>query len=165
MKNTIFKRVIMIPMSILIIIGVALMGLILDGYNKVNSITFYLESGDQEIVEFEHIGLVPGGSCEYKIKIKGKDDFVMNLSLNDIETEDKNDLEKYAFVKIISNGEVILDELLVDAFEHEELVLPVQISKGINTELEIIYYLPIEVGNEAKNATADFELLVRASEE
>ena len=63
------------------------------------------------------------------------------------------------------NGEVILDELLVDAFEHEELVLPVQISKGINTELEIIYYLPIEVGNEAKNATADFELLVRASEE
>ena len=165
MKNTIFRRVILIPMSILIIIGVALMWWYVDNYNKVNSITIRMEEGETQLVDFNHIGLVPGEQCEYKVKIISKKDFVMRLELNDIVEEKKNDLEKYAFVKIISNGETILEELLVDAFEHEELILPVDFSNNINTELTIIYYLPIEVGNEAKNATADFELKIKASDE
>ena len=34
-----------------------------------------------------------------------------------------------------------------------------------NTELKIVYYLPLEVGNEAKKAEAFFELLIKASNE
>ena len=34
-----------------------------------------------------------------------------------------------------------------------------------NTELKVIYYLPLDVGNEAKNAEAIFELQLTASNE
>ena len=68
-------------------------------------------------------------------------------------------------MKIVANGEVISDELLADAFEKEKIVLPVDFDEGENTELKIVYYLPLDVGNEAKNAEAVFELLLTASNE
>ena len=68
-------------------------------------------------------------------------------------------------MKIVSNGETVYDELLATAFEDEILVLPVDFNEGINTELKIVYYLPLEVGNEAKNAEAVFEVLLTASNE
>ena len=34
-----------------------------------------------------------------------------------------------------------------------------------NTEFQIVYYLPIDVGNEAKNAEALFGLMLTASNE
>ena len=163
--HTIFKRIIVIPMSILIIIGVILMWWMLDGYNKVNSITIRIEEGESELVEFKHLGLIPGETCEYTIKIKGEMEFVMRLDFIEHDDPDQTNLKDFAFVKIISGGETILDELLADAFDHEELVLPIDFSKNQNTELTIIYYLPIEVGNEAKNAVADFDLQIKASEE
>ena len=52
--------------------------------------------------------------------------------------------------------------LFVYAFDREEIVLPIDFSEKINTELTIIYYLPVEVGTEAKNAAADFDLKIRA---
>ena len=51
------------------------------------------------------------------------------------------------------------------AFEKEKIVLPVDFDEGENTELKIVYYLPLDVGNEAKNAEAVFELLLTASNE
>ena len=163
--HTIFRRIIVIPMSILIIIGVILMWWMLDGYNKVNSITIRIEEGETQLIEFEHIGLIPGETCEYTVKIKGKKDFVMRLDFIEQDDPERTNLKDFAFVKIISGSEIVFEELLADAFEHEELVLPIDFSKNQNTELTIVYYLPIEVGNEAKNAVADFDLQIKASEE
>ena len=74
-------------------------------------------------------------------------------------------LKNFARVKIISNGETVHDELLASAFDSEDLKLTVNFAKKRNTELSIVYYLPIEVGNEAKNAEADFEIHLTASNE
>ena len=165
MNGTVFKRVLLIPMSILIIIGVILIGWYVIASERINSITVRLDEGETQLVEFKHIGLIPGEQCEYKITVKGKHDFVMRLDFIEHDDPEKNNLKDFAFVKIISNGETILDELLVYAFDREEIVLPIDFSEKINTELTIIYYLPVEVGNEAKNAAADFDLKIRACEE
>ena len=74
-------------------------------------------------------------------------------------------MKNYARVKIFANGEVVSDEQLADAFENEKIILPVDFDEGKNTELKIVYYLPLEVGNEAKKAEAFFELLLKASNE
>lgn len=165
MKHTLFKRVLLIPMTIIIFIGVAIIGWILAGYNRTNSINIRIESGETESIEFNRIGLIPGEECRYDVHIKGKEDFVMRLDFVESGDPELNRLKEFAYVKIIAGGETLCDELIVDIFDHEEFVLPVVISEDINTELTIIYYLPIEVGNEAKNAQADFDLIVRASEE
>lgn len=164
MKNTIFKRILMIPMSVLIIVGVIIISWMNNAANRINSITVNMEDSEVQLVKFERIGLIPGETCEYKIKIKNNRDFVMHLDFVEVETPETKDLDEFAFVKIVSNGETICDDLLSDVFKMDGFVLPVDISEKINTELTIIYYLPIDVGNEAKNAEADFDLLIKVSD-
>jgi ribonuclease-3 len=55
--------------------------------------------------------------------------------------------------------------LLADAFESDAIVLPVDFSQNRNTELTVTYYMPSEVGNEAENAEAIFDLRIVASNE
>ena len=87
-----------------------------------------------------------------------------DLSLDFVEIGNKS-LKNFAYVKIISNGDVVCDKLLATVFEDQDVVLPVDFNEGKNTEITIVYYLPIDVGNEAKNAEAAFELLLTASNE
>ena len=79
-----------------------------------------------------------------------------------LETEEGT-LKHYARVKILANDEVLHDELLATAFENDNIVIPIDFRKDKNTELKIVYYLPLEVGNEAKNTEAVFELQLTAS--
>ena len=137
------------------------MGWVLSDHNRANSITIHVETDETELVSFRHIGLIPGESCEYKIKFKGKEDVILEFDF--IEKEEKS-LKNFAYVRIVSEDNVIFEELLADAFENEEIVVPISFYKKLNTELTIIYYRPDEVGNEAKNAEADFDLEIRASE-
>ena len=72
-------------------------------------------------------------------------------------------LEDFAYVKIISGEDVLYDGLLATAFEAQGLIFPVDFEKQINTNLQIVYYLPETTGNEAKNADVLFELHISAS--
>ena len=164
MTKSVFMRIILISASVLIIVGVSLMGWVLATSDDRNAIKVRLEEGKTEAVAFENLALVPGESCEYVIKLSGENSKKYDISLDFVEKQDKN-LKKFARVKIISNDEVICDELLQKAFEGDDIVLPVDFSENKNTELIIVYYLPIDVGNEAKNAEAVFELLITASNE
>ncbi len=157
-------RVILVAGSVLIIIGASLMGWMLSTEDKRNIIEVKLEDGKTEALEFKNLTLVPGEECEYVVKLKKSGVSKYDLSLDFVEIEEKT-LKNYARVKIIANGEVICDELLATAFEGEKIVLPVDFNKGKNTELRIVYYLPVDTGNEAKNAEAIFELLLTASSE
>lgn len=122
------------------------------------------ESGKTQSIEFENLGLVPGEQCEYTLKLKSDNAEKYDLKLDFVETEEKT-LKKYARVKILANGETVSDDLLADAFEKEALVLPVDFTENKNTEISIVYYLPIEIGNEAKNAEAVFDLHITATNE
>ena len=143
--------------SLLIIVGVSLIGWINSTSADKNEIKVEIEEGHTESVEFKDFELVPGASCEYTVKFNGERARQYDVTLDFVEKEDKT-LKKFAYVKIISGDEIIYDRLLADAFEDDVLEISVDFDNNENTELKIVYYLPIEVGNEAKNAEAVFEL-------
>ena len=165
MPKSKLMRIILIAGSVLIIVGVSLMGWMLATEDERDVIEVKLEDGKTESLAFEDLTLVPGEECEYIIQLEKTSASKYDLELDFVDTNKEKTLKNYARVKILANGEVVRDELLATVFENEDIVLPVDFSEGKNTELKIVYYLPLEVGNEAKKAEAVFELLLTASNE
>ncbi len=167
MTKSRLMQVILIAASALIIVGVGLLGWMSATSDEKNVMKIELEAGETESIEFESLRLVPGASCEYVIKLKEdySDQYDLTLDFAEKEENKEKTLKKYARVRILSKEEVIYDELLATAMEAESIILPVDFKEDQNTELTVLYYLPLEVGNEAKNAEAIFELLLTASNE
>ena len=157
-------RIVLIASSVLIILGVALMGYMLATEDERNVIELKLKDGATEAIQFESVRLLPGQECEYIISLDSERSEQYDLALDLVETEE-GELGKFAYVKIMAGDEVLYDELLADAFEAEPIVFPVDFTKDKNTELNVIYYLPLDVGNEAQRAEAVFDLLITASNE
>ena len=165
MPKSKLMRIILIAGSVLIIVGVSLMGWMLATEDERGVIEVKLEDGKTESLAFEDLTLVPGEECEYVVKLEKAGASQYDLELDFVDTDKEKTLKNYARVKIVVGDEVICDELLADIFENEKIVLPVDFDEGKNTELKIVYYLPLDVGNEAKKAEAVFELLLKASNE
>ena len=167
MPKSILMRILLIVGSAMIIIGVSLMGWMMATEDEMNVIRVELDGGDTEAIKFDSFALVPGESCEYTVRLK-KDSlaqYTLSLRLEETEAGRAGTLKNYLRLKILSGEEVLYDELLLDAFADETLLIPVDFDKSLNTELRLVYHLPIETGNEAKNAEAEFELLLTASNE
>jgi hypothetical protein len=162
MRTNGVRRTILIVANLLILIGVALMAWIIVTAASRNHIFIDLSDGLNN-VGFSDLSLVPGESTQYTVRLRNKNTNKCNLLLDFVEVEKDMTLKNYARVKIISNDTVVCDELLATIFENDNIVLPVDFDKGINTELTIVYYIPIEAGNEAKNADAVFELQIMAT--
>ena len=159
-----FMRICLLIGSLLIMIGVILLTQILIKDDERNNIKVYLADGKTEIIKFDSLTLVPGDECRYIVKLKSTHSNRYQLNLDFVETEE-NTLKSFARVRIESKGEVLWDELMATIFEEDALILPVDFKTKENTELTIVYYLPLEVGNEAKNAEAIFELLLQVGNE
>ncbi len=155
MKN--MMRIILITGGALILIGVMLLGWMYSNKDAKSEIVVKLGEGETELVEFERLSLVPGEECTYTVRLKKSDVNQYKLKLDFVETEEGT-LKNSARVKILSNGESVYDQLLATAFDSNGIFLHVDFAEEKNTELEIVYYLPLDVGNEAKNAEAMFEL-------
>ena len=164
MTKSILTRTVLIMVSVFSIIGVLLICWALTTADDRNVISVSLESGETASVEFENLSLVPGDMVEYKIKLKGNHVKRYDVVLDFVEKEEKT-LKHFAYVKITANDEVIYDDLLASIFSDDVIFLPVDFKEGKNTELTVSFYLPVEVGNEAKNAEALFEMLITASNE
>lgn len=163
MTKRIIIRIAIIAASALIVAGVGLMIWMMTTEDERNNIEVKITEGRTESVSFENLSLVPGERCEYTLKLKSEHAEAYDLSLNFVEKEEKT-LKNFARVKIISGETVVADELLANVFEDGYVInLPVDFTKKKNTELTVVYYLPEEVGNEAKNAEAVFELNITAS--
>lgn len=164
MTRSLFMRIVLIVSSALIIVGCSLMGWMMATEDERNAMEVKLSDGATETIEFEALGLIPGEQCEYTVVLKSDNADKYDLTLDFVETEEKT-LKNFAKVKILAGDTVVCDELLANVFEGEDIVLSVDFESKENTELTIVYYMPIEVGNEAKNAEACFNLVLTASNE
>ena len=156
-------RILLIIISVLILIGIILMRCTPNRLTTEGGmIKVFLSDGKTQIIEFENLSLVPGEECEYIVVLENTvaEQCYVNLDFREIE---EKTLKQFVHVKIVSEGEVICDELLADIFQHETISLPVNFSEKQNTELKIIYFMPADVGNEAKNAESVFELRITTS--
>ncbi len=164
MIRTNITRILMVVASIMTIVGILLMYQVIQDSNDLNVITVHIREGHTETVEFSNLSLVPGSECEYSVKIKSHDNAELpsRVEFKFIKTGGER-LEDFAYVKIISGEDVLYDGLLATAFEAQGLIFPVDFEKQINTNLQIVYYLPETTGNEAKNADVLFELHISAT--
>ena len=165
MQSNKIMRALLVIASLLVLIGVLMTAWIFIQRKKQDIIKVQLSDGETEVIKFDALNLLPGDSCEYIIELKEEDFPQYNLSFDFVDVDEKKTLKNYARVKIIANEAVVYDELLATAFENDNIVLPVDLDTGKNAKLKIVYYLPLEVGNEAKNAEAVFEVLLTASNE
>ena len=164
MPKSKLMRIILITGSLLIIIGVSLMTWMLATEDDRTVIRVSLDDGESKPIKFDALSLVPGDECEYSVKLVEGSSDEYDLKFDFVETGD-GALKNYARVKIIVQGNVVYDDLLANSLENENISLPIDFDEGKNTEFQIVYYLPIDVGNEAKNAEALFGLLLTASNE
>lgn len=165
MSKSKLMRSVLIIGSILIIVGVALMMWLLATEDERNNvIKISLDAGDSKPIEFEALCLLPGDECEYEVELIKGTTSTFYIDFNFVETGEGT-LKDYARVKVISAGNTLYDALLADAIDRENILFPVDFDKDQNTKFKVVYYLPIDVGNEAKNAEANFELILTASKE
>lgn len=162
-KNKLMQVAILIG-SVLIIIGISLMLWSILTNDERNAIKISLDIGDSKPIKFEAFSLIPGDECEYSVKLQRSRAERFDLSLDFVEIGD-GALKDYARVKIIAKDDVVYDELLANTLENERILFSVDFGEDKNTELRIVYYLPLDVGNEVKNAEAQFELVLTASNE
>ena len=162
MKKSKLMQIILIVGSILIIVGVSLMTWMLATEDDRNVIRVQIDEGESKPVKFEALTMVPGDECEYSVKLVKGGTNKFDLKFDFVETGDGT-LKNYARVKIIVRDNVVYDDLLVNTLENKNILLSVDFGEDKNTEFQIVYYLPIDVGNEAKNAEALFGLMLTAS--
>ena len=164
MTKSVLMRVLLIIGAVLIVVGIALVGWLNATSDDRNVIKVQLVTGEAQDIQFESLRLVPGQSCEYVIKFGHEKTDTFDVKFDFVEQEEKT-LKNFARVKLLSGDETLLDELLANVFENDEFVVPVDMKNRINSEITVVYYLPIDVGNEAKNAEAIFQLLLTAVNE
>ena len=158
------KQILLGITGILIIIGLILMWCAMAGGNNRNVIKLSIEDGIEQSITFEDLSMLPGESCAYTLRLSSKYADKYDLYLNFTELEEKT-LKEFVYVRIESGDEILYEQMLKDAFTDDAICFSVDFSEARNTELNFIYYMPIEVGNEAQNAEAIFELLITASNE
>jgi hypothetical protein len=162
-KNKLMQVAILIG-SVLIIIGISLMLWSILTNDERNAIKISLDIGDSKPIKFEALSLIPGDECEYSVKLQRSRAERFDLSLDFVEIGD-GALKDYARVKIIAKDDVVYDELLANTLGNKRILFSVDFGEDKNTEFRIVYYLPLDVGNEVKNAEAQFELVLTASNE
>lgn len=155
-----WMRILLVLISILILIGVVFMRCTPNRLTAEGGlINVVLSDGKTQIVEFDNLSLVPGEECEYIVTLEHALNGQCDVTFDFREIEEKT-LKYFIRVKMIADGEILCDEILADMFEKENIVLPVDFAENKNTKLKIVYFMPFEVGNEAKNAETIFELRI-----
>ena len=124
-----------------------------------HSIGVEIEDGESGVVSFEHLGLVPGDEIEYTLVITSKDGPTYAVDFEFHETDD-SPLKDYVYVRMLLGDEELCDVLLADVMDSGAISRELRIKEGEACELTIIYYMPEEIGNEAENADAHFDLYV-----
>ena len=157
MKRETIMRVGIIVIAVLILCGVILTLLLWNENVRGNVFDIGLD-GNISPIEFEGLKMVPGDSVEYKLAFKGRDAKEYNVSLDFADVDPDGTLKNFIRIKILSGETELYDELLADAMDGKSLGIKVNFKKAENTELKLVYYMPLEVGNEAKLATSDFRL-------
>lgn len=164
MTKNLLTRIALIACSVLILTGASLSAYFLISADQKQIVKVEIEDSSVEngvLVPFEKLGLAPGENCGYTLVVDVKDTSQYDLTLAFYEKAD-GALADYARVRIEVNKEVLRDQLLSELFEDNVLTLHVDLRGKKRERVKITYYLPAEIGNEAQETEAFFELLVSA---
>ena len=155
-------RIALALLCVLILVGATLTVVMYTTEEEQSVMELCLEEGATETFFFEAHSLLPGEECEYAIKLTGErtENYILYFDFRETE---EGALKNFLRAKICINGMLVYDELLATLFESDTLCLPIDFTSGETQELQIVYYLPVETDNGAKNTAAIFELQLTAA--
>ncbi len=153
----IIKALIVITM-ISIVIGVW-------GYESqdefANEQTIVLNEQPRTEMEVSLSGLVPGMSVSYEIHLKADEGDSFGITM-DFEKTDKDSLARFVDVEVRSSGEKIDGAKLSEYLGGRQITFPTEFDSTSEIDIEIVYSMGIDVGDDAQNTTADFNILLSA---
>ena len=161
LKST-MARIILITTIVLVLIAIVLFVAVAFNEKDTSVIKVKLDSGENEKISFENLALIPGEQCEYEIELSVGSVKKYDLKLEFAEKKD-GALKRFACAKVIVDGKVVFDDVLFKLFEKGTIELPIDLSEKDNTKIDLIYYLPDSIGNEAQETEATFDLIITAN--
>ena len=145
-----------------ILAGVGLTVGVLVGSKDRNTLRVELQEGKPESIVFEDLNMAPGKSTEYTISLTNDVTGDCALSFSFEELED-SPLKQYVYATVEINGESVCDELLADLLDGHEITTDITLHRSEPTTVTVRYSMPVEIGNEAQNTTASFQINLTAS--
>ena len=164
MQNVVM-RVVLIVACIMLVVGAAVTGYMLLNLDSRDIIDVELDEHGSAVLELSSEGIKPGDTVEYVMAIDSELPGTCILTL-DFEEIEKGALKDYLYVTVEVEGETLCEVLLSELLESDEpLSTPCKVSKKEDLEIKVKYSLPLETGNEAKNASVDYLLHITLSNE
>ena len=166
-----FILILLVSLSATMLVGAGLATYFLFNADRETNIhDIDLKIDGRYTLEFSELDLIPGESAEYDVNLHSEmavDAFVsLEFKRVDEIAEGIAKLENYAYARITRGDEVLCDSLLSELLNNETRVtFECAIGANDHSNLKITYYMPSEVGNEAQNAEASFEMIITATNE
>ena len=85
---------------------------------------------------------------------------IIDFEEDETKAEQNKILKNNARVQIQVDGEVVIDELLATLFESDPYEQVKRTYERKPFYIDVIFYLPENVGNEVKNTTVDFDIVI-----
>ena len=170
MKRT-FVLILLVSLSITMLVGAGFATYFLFNSDRESNVhDINLQIGGRHEVEFTDLDLVPGESVEYDIKLHSEMDVEAFVALEFKRIDDIPEgvakLEDYAYARITMGEEILCDTLISELLNSGSTInFECEIGADDHCDLKITYYMPDEVGNEAQNAEASFEIVITATNE
>ena len=160
--STKFVCIAVAVLAVLIVVGAVLSSHFLTSSINKEIFEITLTEEKTEAVEFNDLRLLPGEEAKYTVLLTGKATDKYNVEIVFSEKAE-SPLKDYVYVEITFEKETICSKPLSELLAGEALILSLDLKRNEKKNLEIIYRMPDEIGNEAQSASADFELLITST--
>lgn len=151
----------------MILLGVALMIWMLLADRNGDNIKVKVEIEEINVpkkVEINDYILVPGYENEYTLTVTSDrpGDYDLTFSFVEKGNED-NVLKENLHILIEYDGEVLCDDKLSELYDRT-IDFSIELKRWHGQDIRVVYYIPIEVGNEIQGQVIDFDLFITATE-
>ncbi len=126
-----------------------------------NEKTIVLNEQSQTEMEVNLSGFCPGMSVSYEMHLKANAGDVFDITM-DFEKTDTDSLARFIDVEVRLNGEKIDSAKLSEYLNGKPLAFSAEFNSTSEIDVEIVYSMGLEVGDEAQNTMADFNIVLSA---
>ncbi len=124
--------------------------------------TIVVDEKEQTEMSVNLVGIHPGETMAYQINLKSNEGDFFNITMDFTKAGDDS-LAKFIDVEIRLNGKKTRAAKLSEYLNGEQVAFSINYA-GINkAEIEILYSMSLDVGDEAQNTSADFTILLSAT--
>ncbi len=172
MSKIILRRVLISVCSVFLalVLGITLY-FVIDPFDKQDNMTQIVIGESEDGVSVEHVSfeapkIHPGETASHIVNLTGEIEGRTKVQLLfKKDTTKTNDLAQYIIVTVKINEEKYCEMLLSDIFSKTLGTVDCEMSRTKPIVIEIAYSMPIEIGNEAADTEAFFDLMITSSNE